>query len=621
MGQLGPATLKSRLAGLLLLLPPVVTVALILLNYRLRGRIGLVQQISAMPGSSCVVDRLGAGMARRLFPVDVAALLLAARKPQKAEDILSGLPSGHLTPRAAHLHAQTLFALGRFAEAARVLRDGAADVPEFRARLCLIEGGDEATAMHLLSLVAERRPELRRPHQNLSAPHHQPYRPNAVDAAAGANGLLYDAYNLSGQLVTHVGAGDRGAALFARACMVQETLRRSLDRRTPVLPPGELAELGLDLGRLRLLPAEWGAKIGHVGLIDILLRMKTRGWWDGDPVILAAPEQICNRPALMLFRDDARILIRGENVVPDLFDRLNSLQRYVGLSFNCWTMPDGQVVPWQEAGAKLMWEWEAAGLDYPLRQAYDTLVAPEVLQHWEELRRTWGMGEGDWHVCLHARDAAFYQEPEGTGQTHRNAKLENYQTAIGHITAQGGWVIRMGDAGSTPLPAMPRVIDYACSPLCSAALDLHLIRTARLFIGTTSGLTNMAVSFGIPCALVNCITTDAQPWSGRVRFALKPVWDAAGRLLGPREMTEAPARWALYSAESMSCAGLRCEDNSPDEILETVKEVEALADGRISTGSSGLLERWRYCLTFPHFYGAGLPSGCYLDKYQRTLVS
>jgi len=85
----------------------------------------------------------------------------------------------------------------------------------------------------------------------------------------------------------------------------------------------------------------------------------------------------------------------------------------------------------------------------------------------------------------------FYGEARGLGQSHRNSDVENYRAAIEHITGLGGWVIKLAQKGSPKLPPMPRVIDYARSPYKSSLLDLSLIRGARLFIGTTSGLTNV----------------------------------------------------------------------------------------------------------------------------------
>ncbi len=95
---------------------------------------------------------------------------------------------------------------------------------------------------------------------------------------------------------------------------------------------------------------------------------------------------------------------------------------------------------------------------------------------------------------------------------------------------------------------MPRVVDYARSGFKSDKMDIHLIRHAKFFVGTTSGLANVAVSFGIPTAQVNCLTTEAQLWHSRVRFSLKPVFRSDGTILvALREITSTQWRWGLFT--------------------------------------------------------------------------
>ena len=156
-------------------------------------------------------------------------------------------------------------------------------------------------------------------------------------------------------------------------------------------------------------------------------------------------------------------------------------------------------------------------------------------------------------------------------------------------------------------------------------MDLHLIRHARAFVGTTSGLTNVAVSFGIPCAIVNAITTDAQLWHGNVRFALKPVRGADGRMITQRQLTSTPWRWRVFDAVVLRRSGAQPVNNSADEILGTTKEVEALARGcqaefEADYDAAALLARWKDQLTQPYHYGASRPSLYYLKKYEAEFL-
>jgi putative glycosyltransferase (TIGR04372 family) len=157
-------------------------------------------------------------------------------------------------------------------------------------------------------------------------------------------------------------------------------------------------------------------------------------------------------------------------------------------------------------------------------------------------------------------------------------------------------------------------------------MDIGLIRNARAFIGTTSGLTNVAISFGIPSAIVNCITTDSQLWNRHARFALKPVRLDDGAMLTQRQLISTPWRWRVFDAAVLGRNGGHPDYNTPDEICEAVKEVYALAIGRSAQFESNydaesLLSRWKDQLALPHYYGASRPSLYYLKKYEAELLA
>lgn len=317
-----------------------------------------------------------------------------------------------------------------------------------------------------------------------------------------------------------------------------------------------------------------------------------------------------------------------ENGTDPLVEELLSLQRWCGMNFNAFRMPDGNVVAWQEAGALAIAQWEREGRGQPLRDEYDRIFGSlhDVNGWFQHIRQVWGLQPNDWYVCLHIRDASHYLELAGTGQSHRNSPIETYLDAIKSITDKGGWVIKLGGPNSPQLPAMDRTVDYAFSEFRSDLLDIHLIRNAKAFIGTTSGLTNVAISFGIPSAIVNGITTDAQLWNSNVRFALKPVRPADGKMLTQAQLTSSPWRWRVFDAAVLGRSGAYPVTNTSDEICATVAEVEALASGRSDEFERGfdgkaLLSRWTEQLTLPHYYGTGRPSLYYLKKYEAEFLA
>jgi putative glycosyltransferase (TIGR04372 family) len=559
----------------------------------------------------------------------------ALGRHEDAVDAIKHLKTDIRTSAMTLLMARALFELGEF-ERARDLLTNSGGIEAFdfdptiahlRGLLELYAGNESNAAIALRSATADM-PHLMAPHQNLAARDPSDYRPTELDFAAGRDGRLFDAYNFLGQRVTHVGRGQRSTGLYAKALEAQKRLQKN----TPPISPecaAYLADLGISLSDIRIFASEWQTQIGHEGMLDIELRMRELGWWKGEPIVLVNSGRVANLAFLSLFEHRVKLLSVGGSLPLNIARELFSLQRYRGMSFNAFEMPDGSVVQWSEAAALAIRQWDQEGRQPPLRSEFDRKFKSNELlaTTLDQAKRSWGMAQDDWYVCLHLRDGAFYGEAKGLGQSHRNSNVENYQAAVEYITGLGGWVIKLGAKDSPKLPSIPRVIDYACSPYKSSLMDLSLIRGARLFVGTTSGLTNVPISFGIPAALVNCISTDAQLWHSRVRFILKQIVLQNGSVVGQTELTRSPWRWRVFDAAVLARHGAIPMDNTSDEILETVKEVMSLATGTpddyiASVGAADdLKSRWQESLSIPHYYGSAQVSLYYLKKHQASLFA
>jgi putative glycosyltransferase (TIGR04372 family) len=532
-------------------------------------------------------------------------------------------------------HARALFELAEF-EHSREALSGGAWVPELErnSELAVLKSmldviaGDEASAVENMQRASAIRPLLMRPHQNIAARSSVDYVPNSLDQFCGMRGRLFDICNFAGQRVTHVGRGDIGVRLYERALVAQAELRAL---PPPVLSPelaSVLAGLNICFDEMRIIPEEWTTQIGHLGMLDILFRMRELGWWSGTPLIVVRSDIVANQSFFRLFERLGRILVIGQSISDAVGEELLSLQRWCGLNFNAFRLPNKEVVPWQDAGALAVAQWEREGRGHPLRDEYDRIYgsSPEVAANYRRAREQFGMGPDDWYVCLHTRDASHYFEFAGIGQSHRNSPIEAYLDAVRFITSRGGWVIKLGGPNSPKLPPMERTVDYALSDFKSELMDICLIRNAKAFVGTTSGLTNVAVSLGIPSAIVNCISTDAQLWTSGVRFALKPVRLADGKMLTQSQLTYPPWRWRVFDAAVLSRSGAYPHTNTPDEICAALQEVEALASGRLAEFEreyevDALLSRWTSQLALPHYYGMSKPSLYYLRKYETEFLA
>jgi putative glycosyltransferase (TIGR04372 family) len=234
-----------------------------------------------------------------------------------------------------------------------------------------------------------------------------------------------------------------------------------------------------------------------------------------------------------------------------------------------------------------------------------------------------GVPAGAWYVGLHVREGSYYGESSGGMSTHRNARIEDYFPAIKAVTDSGGYVIRLGDSSMRPLPAMPLVVDYALGAQKSPEADIFFCATCRFIIGTTSGLTTAALSFGTPMLLVNCISNDWQLWSAETDFIVKPVWDIRGkRLLSFAETYSQPVQGFLINALVMRRRGLEAVPNTSEEIRDAVVYKLACLDNGIPSDPDSVLNS--YCETMagnPMMFGAARPVPAFLKSHPELLIS
>jgi putative glycosyltransferase (TIGR04372 family) len=418
----------------------------------------------------------------------------------------------------------------------------------------------------------------------------------------------------------HSGEGFHVPQVYLKLTETQQRLRRFLPAPSQNLK-AFLYDRDIDLADVRLLSPDWSALIGHNGHLNVHLMMREMGWWTGKPLLLAYNDRIANKPFLSLFSDLCPTLTLNDNVAPDIWYELASLTPLLGASHQAFAFEDGRAMYWNDAGSLALKQWESAGRGFPLRDIYDRrmLADDRIEQLYRELRRKWGMTDSDWFVCLHVRDARTRNDTEGVGESIRNASLETYLDAVRDIVARGGWVVRMGGRKVPPLPEMERVIDYARSEDQAPEMDIHLMRRARMFIGTTSGFAYVASSFGIPTAMVNALSSVGLLWSTDTRFAWKPVHTKDGRMLTLSDVTSERYRWAFPTHESVKRAGLVVSESSSDEILETVREVLEISDPSRQGPAPGIDDSWEQHVNVPGFFGSSRPSRYFAEKYAREL--
>ena len=243
--------------------------------------------------------------------------------------------------------------------------------------------------------------------------------------------------------------------------------------------------------------------------------------------------------------------------------------------------------------------------------------ATELLEHeikfGENLRKKLGIPYNAQYVCLGVKDGAYYASitPEsGYGQdlSHqandsRNPNLNNYLLAATYLAEKNIYVVRMGSIVSAPMPRSRhgKIIDYAIDHRSELG-DIVLYRNCLFEINGTSGSFIFASSANRPIAQCDEYEIGAQcqlnhPIPSILAISLIKE-STSGRLLTFQEIVK--LGMIGRDEDLLRQLGLERQNNSPDEILFAVKELEDLVLGQgTQTDETVLLQKKFYQCYFP----------------------
>ena len=393
-------------------------------------------------------------------------------------------------------------------------------------------------------------------------------------------------------------AGDRDGTSRAFA-----TAARLLEARVAAHP---LAATGL-----RIIHPNW--LIGSLGemamRLGALAKLKTLGVTPPWRVVLPAPrEKIVNEPFLDLFAPYVNVVKDG-----DMLAKVQALAPDLALDTTTIPLRDGRFLYMQEAWREAELHWSAAG-----RGALLSLSADRLASGRARLARI-GLGADDWFVALHVRDPGFHGTADGRRRLDlamRDSDLFSYLPAVERVIARGGKVVRLGSPAAAPLPAMPGMIDYAHSPVRSPELDLVLIASARMMIGTMSGPAHVASCLGTP-------TVHANAFAGTLHGMAADIWlpklyreKASGRILTLEESISPPFRGEMWGS-GFADHGIELVDNSADDIAAATDEMLDRLEGRGVPADPAVAEIYRKVgTTYP-----GPISASFLARHRATLLA
>jgi putative glycosyltransferase (TIGR04372 family) len=383
------------------------------------------------------------------------------------------------------------------------------------------------------------------------------------------------------------------------------------------------ARSGLTHHPVRVLDQSWTQAIGHVALLDGLIKATELGWLEKRQLYLMQTpgQRIPNLPYLEYWKGHLRVPpidASGSNVAAIASETGIARGRLIEVTEPLWAtrLASGDTLWHMEFAAAVQREWDAQG------RAPLLALTPEDIAFGRERLAQLGVPDNAWFACFHVREPGFWWKWNRFHASTRDADVTSYTAAMEAVVARGGWVVRVGDTTMKKLPPMPGVVDYAHSAHKSARMDVFLTGACRFFVGVNSGLSFLPPTFGRPCVLTN-FTPISVPFPYAADIAVPKLMRrrSDGRLLGIEEWFAAAL--ADVQFQSKVPQDIEILDNDADMIRDAVVEMLDELDGRLDNAqiaqATGLRQRFdQIALGHGSFLGSRL-AGSFLERFRDLL--
>jgi putative glycosyltransferase (TIGR04372 family) len=339
----------------------------------------------------------------------------------------------------------------------------------------------------------------------------------------------------------------------------------------------------------RFLTDSWFVAIGHVAMIDILIKQRELGWMPNvDYFVIPRSERLRGIPGStilnMLLKHNIKLANSGEEYYnqnkesssPSWSELDPAEQQTLFVDFWNYQIPSlPDIHFFADSASQIQREWESQGRDSLIPMPTQTESA-----RYNSLKGLVGIPIGAWYVCLHVRESGFHGNWNKKYPSARDANIESYQLAIQAILDRGGYVLRMGDDSMTPLTiSNPKVIDYAMKPYRSEELDTMLLQGCEFMLGTNSGLSILPATFGRPCVLTNWVPITLPNWYGQDIVIPKLIKRVnLDQYLTFEQMFEEPIG-VIQNPRNLP-PELVFEDNSPEDLRDVTLEMLDRLDGK-----------------------------------------
>lgn len=320
----------------------------------------------------------------------------------------------------------------------------------------------------------------------------------------------------------------------------------------------KIKELQLNDLKLRFFSEKWFSPIGHSALIDVFIKAQALGIIERKTnLIVGADHSFANSALIDLWQS---YVSRIKN--------LNESKEFTGLVTQCEEKlqfiekKDGVVISLYALCTYVQLNWEKEG-----RRPLLSLSAEKLQDGYQVLEKL-GVPKGAWFCGLHNRSVG------NNSPSARNADLVGYELAIKAITAQGGYVVYLGD-DNPPADWASRFnfVNYSGSRLRSDWMDIFILAEGYFLIGMGSGPGVVPMCFGKPAVLVNWAPMGARHCShDDILLPKQYRLNSQNRFLTMSERMS-PRFGHQDSLESLAFIGVEVIDNSPEEIADAVIEM------------------------------------------------
>jgi len=269
------------------------------------------------------------------------------------------------------------------------------------------------------------------------------------------------------------------------------------------------------------------------------------------------------------------ISMRGINIIHTfdstiLYARLNSHYSY-------WAYDEKNIYPiWYQSDTML--QLLPLMYRYINPQNYCSLTDLEV-QMGNKLRDKFGIPENAQIVTFHIREPGYTSSKES--YSFRNADIRNYIPAIHYLIEKGFYIVRLGDKRMKKLVNTPtQLIDAPFHPDYTDLVDPYFVYSSKFYFGSDSGPLGLAMMFGIPALRTDTpiLALNDGPNENELIIFKKLFSRKLKRFLTYEEAILSPCS-TFFHDKYYDKAEIDVIDNSPEEILMAVKEIDDRLDG------------------------------------------